>query len=342
MNEEIGRHEVWPNNEAIPTTKQAAVEEDTGCHDTNTNHDESRIRKTTTNNNDNNNMKQLVQHALDQVAASVDSCPSNKDNHDHNDPAAVTLSYGSNPAITATALAHLLWSVVVRPGIDTIIDATAGNGHDSKQLAQLLLLQPQATASATPTGNNDDNRNTTGTATTTTTTSSGGKLICMDIQQQACDATRQALGTILTPDQMQQHVEIIHGSHAVLPIPVDYHHHHYSLGLVVYNLGYLPKRGNNENNKKICTQTESTLASLAQAAARIRVGGMISVLTYPGSNRPEQEAVELFLTQLSSSSSPSSSFTNKHKTTARQFRVYQHQPLARPDSPILYTATRIR
>lgn len=47
-------------------------------------------------------------------------------------------SYLDNPAVTPTALAHSLWLEVIRPD-DTIIDATAGNGKDSLTLSKLLF-----------------------------------------------------------------------------------------------------------------------------------------------------------------------------------------------------------
>jgi len=48
-------------------------------------------------------------------------------------------SYLENPSVTPTALAHSLWSQVVNPYIDTVIDATCGNGKDTLVLANILF-----------------------------------------------------------------------------------------------------------------------------------------------------------------------------------------------------------
>ncbi|MBS0635524.1 MAG: class I SAM-dependent methyltransferase [Verrucomicrobia bacterium] len=61
--------------------------------------------------------------------------------------------------LTHIQIAHLLWQQVVKPG-DTVIDATAGNGHDSLFLASL-----------------------------------GAKVIAFDIQPQAIENTRTRLGS---------------------------------------------------------------------------------------------------------------------------------------------------
>jgi Putative rRNA methylase len=247
----------------------------------------------------------LVQRCLDRAVAIMGPLTSYTGSQPQQ-----ALSYGSNPAITATALAHLLWSYIVRPGVDTVIDATAGNGQDSVQLAKLLLLLPHSPHQ--PEGPDD--------IATTTTTTNTAKLICMDVQEIACANTRAALSDTLTPAQLQRHVEVIHGSHAQLPAMI---HPDNGIGLIVYNLGFLPG-----SDKVIATQVESTIESLAQASTMVRIGGMISVMTYPRSNRVEDAAVAAFLAQLAAQT--------------KRFRINEHRQLARPNAPILYTATRIK
>jgi hypothetical protein len=62
------------------------------------------------------------------------------------------------------------------------------------------------------------------------------QLICIDIQKQACDTTRDRLAKLLIPaDVLNHHVTILHASHSPLPTPQVG-----SVGLVCYNLGYLP------------------------------------------------------------------------------------------------------
>ena len=50
-------------------------------------------------------------------------------------------TYLSNPNVTPTALAHSLWRETIIPGVDTVIDATCGNGKDSVALSEMLFDQ---------------------------------------------------------------------------------------------------------------------------------------------------------------------------------------------------------
>ena len=179
-------------------------------------------------------------------------------------------SYSGNPCITNTALAHLKWASVLRPD-DSVIDATCGNGHDTAYLASLLFPS------------NDD---TTQLSSSSSSSSSSGQkqLVCIDIQQEACDATHERLVTTMD-NYNESSIRIVCGSHATLPeVPTP-------LGLVCYNLGFLP----NSPNRDMYTQTDSTLSSLAEAALRLRVGGLLSVMTYPKTNPNEDYAVHALL-----------------------------------------------
>jgi hypothetical protein len=250
-------------------------------------------------------------------------------------------SYNGNPALTPTALAHSQWSHILRPGIDSAIDATCGNGYDSIYLAKMLFLQDS----------NDD--------TNTTMTS---ELVCVDIQRQACDKTREQLAEWLDPSLLETRVHIVHGSHAPLPRPRDAS----SVGLVVWNLGYLP----NSNAKELHTQVESTLSSIVDAASMVRVGGMLSITSYPKTNPNEDYAVHSLLETLSLLSSKEMDWRDyvahlgpdptdplqylvrdavqaavdriAAARAQQNWRVFQHALLGRPLSPILLTATRIK
>lgn len=136
---------------------------------------------------------------------------------------------------------------------DIAIDATCGNGHDSFALANLLLNHPE------------------------------GLLIGFDIQPEALKKTELLLKKSLPEDHLNRiflhqrcHSEI---DEAPLPRPP---------ALIVYNLGYLPGA-----DKRITTQTASTLTSLQKAACLIREKGAISVACYPGhpEGKLEEEAL---------------------------------------------------
>jgi Putative rRNA methylase len=250
-------------------------------------------------------------------------------------PSNTTNLYGRNPTVTATALAHSLWSYVLLPGVDTVIDATAGNGGDALVLAKLLFSEGNRSLSQS-------------------------KLICVDIDPKACDATRQRLSGVF-PDLMDRCIHVLPVSHD--PLPLSYVEvSAESIGLIAYNLGYLPHA-----EETIMTRTESTLSSLVQAATLLRVGGMISVMTYPASNKKEDSVVRAFVTGLALLSSRTVDWSThtyletdshwnqrildqlhqviQHYEYGGQqpvkWRVHENKKLGWVDAPTLFTATRI-
>jgi len=249
------------------------------------------------------------------------------------------LRYNQNPALSLTSLAQWLWASVLRPHKDTAIDATCGNGHDSAGIARILM------------GNENlylDHK---------------AELICIDIQPEACQVTREKLANILYPSTMKKHVQILTQSHASLPVPSNPS----SVGLVVYNLGYLP----NSNDKALQTRVDSTLSSIADALLLVRIGGMVSVMTYPGSNAEEDFAVRSlfeavvnmtnkqgpkwyeFVDQLDCNSAQVRELLTKElrrissanecgDQQPRTFRISEHKKIGLAQAPILLTATRIK
>jgi len=288
--------------------------------------------------------------------------------------------YKFHPALSNVALAHSLWASVLRPNVDTAIDATCGNGHDSVAIAKLLFVNEETTK-------HEQQR------------CCYSQLLCLDVQQKACENTRMMLQETLSSeagleDYYRTRVQVLHASHEVLPRPTNTS----SVGLVVYNLGWLPNNNNNINNKcndntttttgdgKECVTTmETTIASLADAVLLLRVGGMLSVVTYPKTGPDEDTAVQLFVTCLALLSSniqtwqeEIASFLDKkkryqqpenrstdndnddigskiagHVTLAMErvvqqghndqtWRVSNHEKLGMDRAPILLTATRIK
>jgi predicted methyltransferase len=98
-----------------------------------------------------------------------------------------------------TELAHAVVRAVVAPG-ETAIDATAGNGHDTRFLAELVG----------PTGS----------------------VFAFDIQSEALSRTRTLLG-------QAANVILLERDHAEIreAVPVE---HHGRVAAVMFNLGYLP------------------------------------------------------------------------------------------------------
>lgn len=250
--------------------------------------------------------------------------------------------YRGNPTITNTALAHSLWSTILRPSIDSAIDATCGNGYDSVALAKMLFSGRHREEDC------------------------NSQLLCVDIQKQACDNTTAALAQEFFEDPQvfeKQMIQVLHTSHAALPRPNDSS----SVGLVVYNLGWLP---NSDDGKDCVTKMDSTLHSITDAMLMVRIGGMISVVTYPKSNPEEDIAVRVMLecaALLSSNVQTWREFLDsalllggekdagikelvassmeriEGQGDPRQtWRVAEHKRLGMDRAPILVTATRIK
>mgnify|MGYP002626423586 FL=1 len=98
-----------------------------------------------------------------------------------------------------TAQAHEVVSEAVRPG-DTVVDATAGNGHDTLFLARLVGER--------------------------------GKVIAFDVQPAAIESTRRQLEAAGVTERVELHCES--HTHMASWAEAD------SVRAVMFNLGYLP------------------------------------------------------------------------------------------------------
>ena len=169
-----------------------------------------------------------------------------------------------------TDIAHRYWDGVLQAG-DSVVDATAGNGFDSLELAQQLGLR------------------------------GGGFLTVCDIQESAIIASKKRLReadnkTLIEEDEEnwlflrnaqshQQTVGTVHirwylGCHRDFMLSARPH----SVKLITFNLGYLPG-----GNKEVVTQPEVTVATLNQSLAVLETGGAITATCYPGHPVGEQE-----------------------------------------------------
>lgn len=243
--------------------------------------------------------------------------------------------YAGNPCVHFTSLAHLQWKYVLRPGVDAAIDATCGNGYDSKKLAEFLFQDGVG-------GNSE--------------------LLCIDVQDAACEATRRALEENVSSSIMDNHIQILQQSHAPLPTTSA------PLALACWNLGYLP----NADDKSTCTTMESSIQSMSDAALQLRVGGLLSVMTYPKSNPNEDYAVHVFFEALALLSSKQvdwreylenlgpdpvvgdNEYTVRDTVTQaicriveqgapkQTWRAMEHKMMGRALSPMLLTVSRVK
>ena len=263
-----------------------------------------------------------------------------------------TRTYLTNPGVTLTALAHSLWTSVVLPNRDTVIDATCGNGKDCLALARILFPGSSHT---------DDSGST-------------AELIGIDIQSRAVRNTKRSLLSSLPLGMYTSRVSILRQSHEhLMDVPRDKS----SIGLVCYNLGYLPGAPSSDlsgtlaNYKECQTQTETTLHSITDASLLLRKGGLLSVMTYPASNLEESLVVEFFVEGLAMlttrdeggwrgyvSRIPDDVDDDRTRvrklvtealervvsegTKGQTWRAFVHRPLGRALSPQLVTATKIK
>lgn len=157
---------------------------------------------------------------------------------------------------TPLDLAHAYWKTLLKPG-DIAIDATCGNGHDTLFLANIVLAAHPK-----------------------------GQVIAIDSQEEALERTRKRINDHIHAD-LQQHVHYYRQSHATFPKNVSTQ----SVGLIVYNLGYLPG-----SDKSITTMHKTTLASVENALPLIAPGCVLSITCYPGhaEGKIEEEALLAF------------------------------------------------
>ena len=106
-----------------------------------------------------------------------------------------------------------------------------------------------------------------------------GHIYGFDIQQAAIDSTRDKFRLTLLPECLT----LIHASHAEMGDKIPAHHHG-KISAIMFNLGYLPG-----GDKRIITQTDSTLTALTIASRILAVNGIITLLAYPGHPGGEME-----------------------------------------------------
>lgn len=149
-------------------------------------------------------------------------------------------------------LAHHYWKLIAKRG-DIVIDATCGNGQDTRYLSQLVL---------------DD---------------SNGEVWAVDVQKTAIEKAKLFLEQNLSPSICNR-VKYYYGCHSTFPKQILPK----SIALVVYNLGYLPG-----GDKQLTTKVETTLKSIEKALSLVKNGGAISITCYPGHNEGAIEETAL-------------------------------------------------
>lgn len=147
----------------------------------------------------------------------------------------------------AVAFSHQLLQSVLQPG-DAAVDATCGNGHDTLMLARAV--------------------------------GPSGRVLAMDVQEQAVTATRRRLDEA----DLAGRVTVMQQDHAGLggvlaegawPAP----------RAVIFNLGYLPG-----GDRARITRPASTLPAAQAALDAVLPGGLVILVCYPGHPGGDEEA----------------------------------------------------
>ncbi len=162
---------------------------------------------------------------------------------------------------------HECLAEVVSPG-DLAVDLTAGNGHDTLALAQMV--------------------------------GSEGQVIAFDIQASALAATRDRLARLAMPVRTapmesgmlprQPGIDLVNRSHESFAEIVPG-----SPAAVIANLGFLPG-----GSPDIITRPDSTLAAIDLACRALAGGGRLAIVVYPGhpGGDVEATAVENYFSRL--------------------------------------------
>jgi predicted O-methyltransferase YrrM len=135
-----------------------------------------------------------------------------------------------------------------------------------------------------------------------------GHLYAFDVQQEALDNTL-ALLTENNIDEKSYSLRL--DSHEnidqYIKMPIT---------AAMYNLGYLPN-----GDKALTTRSDSTVASLKKVLPRLKNGGIITIIAYPGHDGGEEYyAVDNYLSGL----------------PAREYEISRTEMLGKMFSPVLY------
>ena len=141
----------------------------------------------------------------------------------------------------------------------------------------------------------------------------GMHLFAMDIQEEAIRRSKE----LLEQEGISEGVIFLHVSHEEgLAELVE------ELDLVVFNLGYLPK-----SDHRMMTEAETTISAIQVASEKLSVGGIITIIAYPGTEKgkKEKEALEMFL----------------HAIPQKEFHCWRTEPMNQVNEPpILYVVQK--
>lgn len=180
--------------------------------------------------------------------------------------------------LSVLSMAHQMIRERIQPG-DIAIDATAGNGVDTRFLAELV--------------------------------GSHGVVYAFDIQEAAITATRKRLEPLEEQQQLPD-LRLVLDGHEAMSRHVEQDHVG-KVAAAMFNLGYLPGA-----DPTVITKTDSSLAAIETALSLLKPGGIVTCVLYPGhpGGGDEAEAVLQWAQALSSAEGQAVLYRMAQKPTA--------------------------
>jgi len=152
--------------------------------------------------------------------------------------------------LSVLGMAQKLVAARVSSG-DIVVDATCGNGVDTRVLADLVGKR--------------------------------GTVYGFDIQAQALEKTRERLEVLASEGKLPE-LHLLLSSHADMLRQIKLADHG-KVSAVMFNLGYLPGA-----DPAVITETGTTLEALEAAIVLLRPGGVLTAVLYPGHEGGGDEA----------------------------------------------------
>ena len=230
------------------------------------------------------------------------------DARDLREPMEVTL--GTRDGTNVNRLARRVWRACVRAD-DDVVDATLGHGHDA---LALFRMREHAKASGA------------GGASARATMVYG-----FDIMDEALTSAR---GLFARDGVDEDRFTFVRECHSTMDGRVNNANADASggernarVGVVCFNLGYLPSNDRDERAVRPRTSIDTTVVALQKALDMVRVGGVVTVVTYVkhDGGADEHAAVVDVLKSLS----------------PKKFNCTTHAVVNRTGAPVLFAAIRI-
>ena len=159
------------------------------------------------------------------------------------------------------SLVHQYWKEAINVQVSSavVVDCTAGNGHDTLYLSQLLAKTPLVAY----------------------------KLYYIDINPTAIMKTKDLL---LKNQQNLVNCIGITGSHETFPSEIQAE----SVDIMCYNLGYMPGNIDDyQDGSRMCTKGSSTTISITNGLQLLKKGGLMTIIAYRGHEAGLEEEMEV-------------------------------------------------